>query len=217
MFQEFLKKYGKSVLIPCILCFAILYIFLQQNNSVPQTDELVTTIPLPTDELDNDEQSNEITEDETNQTVFIDIKGAVKHPGVYELQADDRIIDAIELAGGYRDDAVTEVINHAQKVQDEMVIYVPKKGEISEEIDIGQVVSSSTTTISSSETENTVNINLADESELLTLPGIGPSKAQAILAYREEIGKFQSIDDLKNVSGIGEKTFEKLKDYISIN
>ncbi len=137
------------MLIPCILCFAILYIFLQQNNSVPQTDELVTTIPLPTDELDNDEQSNEITEDETNQTVFIDIKGAVKHPGVYELQADDRIIDAIELAGGYRDDAVTEVINHAQKVQDEMVIYVPKKGEISEEIDIGQVVSSSTTTISS--------------------------------------------------------------------
>lgn len=205
------------MLIPCILCFAILYIFLQQNNSAPQTDELVTTIPLPTDEINNDEQQNEISEDETTQTVYIDIKGAVKHPGVYELQANDRIIDAIELAGGYRDDAVTEVINHAQKLVDEMVIYVPKIGEISEDFNIGQVVSSSTTIISSSETEKKVNINLADEFELLTLPGIGPSKAQAILSYREEIGKFQSIDDLKNVSGIGEKTFENLKDYISTN
>jgi len=103
-------------------------------------------------------------------------------------------------------------MNHAQKVQDEMVIYIPTKGE--------QLEDGATTLLTipteSAPKEQKININQADIAILATLPGIGPSKAQSILTYREEHGHFQAIEDLKNVSGIGDKTFEKLKDAITV-
>ncbi|MGE7666552.1 helix-hairpin-helix domain-containing protein [Ureibacillus composti] len=208
---------------PGIFCLLILFYFsLQHKDSSKTTEELITTIPQvneQTKQLSNDQTNNELNEISSNKQVIVDVKGAVKFPGVYQLTSEERVIDAITYAGGYLEEAETRYINHAQKLLDEMVIYIPKKGESLDEMQsIGQGVHSTSFDSNASPTSGKlVNLNTADETALSTLPGIGPSKAQAILAYRDENGSFKSIDELKNVSGIGEKTFEKLKDSIVVN
>lgn len=191
------------MLLPFSLVIGLLYFFLQQDNSAT-----VEIIPAITNE--HQQPEIEYVEQVTIPTVLVDVKGQVKFPGVYELTAEDRVIDAIRLAGGYTDVAETTMINHAQRLQDEMVIYIPQKGE---DMDIVSIGISLTTGTSSSNSEK-ININKADEIQLQTLPGVGPAKAQAIIAYRSEVGKFQTIEELKKVSGIGEKSFERLKDLI---
>ena len=146
--------------------------------------------------------------------IVVDVKGAVVHPGVYPFTTEDRIIDAIRAAGGYTAEADSRAINHAQKLTDELVIYVPQKGEKLDDMPVA--TTQTPTTSSNNSNSDTVNINTATENELTTLPGIGPSKAAAIIAYREENGSFQTIDDLKNVSGIGDKTFEQLQQFIAV-
>lgn len=142
--------------------------------------------------------------------MMADIKGAVNKPGVYEVGEENRVIDIIELAGGLAADADASALNFAMRVSDEMVIYVPRKGENPGEVE---------TIVQSSEQgggSKTVNLNKASKTELETLPGIGPSKAEAIIEYRETNGPYKTIDDLKSISGIGDKTFEKLKELISV-
>lgn len=197
------------MLFPGILVISgLCYFYFSSSDSSSPQEELIETIqPI--------EENNliESAEETLIQQVFVDIKGAVLYPGVYELQQDQRIRDAVQLAGGYTEDADTQLINHAQKVQDEMVIYIPKKGEPLEEGTTNFI----TMPAENNNNEQKININKADVAALSTLPGIGPSKAQSILSYREENGLFQTIDDLKNVSGIGDKTFEKLQDSITVN
>lgn len=157
-------------------------------------------------------------------SIIVDVKGAVKNPGVYSLSADSRVIDAILLAGGYSKNANSVSINHAQRLQDEMVIYVPKIGEEPSEIqaiasDQQSTPTPSTQTGSGSQTgsqSDKVNLNTADEATLMTLNGVRPSKAKAILSYRDDSGPFKTIEDLKNVTGIGDKTFENLRDFITV-
>ncbi|MEH7443137.1 helix-hairpin-helix domain-containing protein [Bacillus sp. JJ1122] len=157
-----------------------------------------------------EEMKNEATVPEQKPLVMMaDIKGAVIKPGVYEIEADDRVIDLIELAGGLTKDAEAASINFAMHVSDEMVIYVPRKGESTE----GSVPLQSG---QQTQDKQKINLNTAAASELETLPGIGPSKAEAIIEYRETIGLYKTIEDLKNISGIGDKTFEKLKELISV-
>lgn len=191
------------MLLPFALVIGLLYFFLQQDNSAT-----VEIIPAITNE--HQQPEIEYVEQVTIPTVLVDVKGQVKFPGVYELTAEDRVIDAIRLAGGYTDVAETTMINHAQRLQDEMVIYIPQKGEDMDIVSIGVSI----TTGTSSSNSGKININKADEIQLQTLPGVGPAKAQAIIAYRSEVGKFQTIEELKKVSGIGEKSFERLKDLI---
>lgn len=203
---------------PGAIGLIILYLFLQSNdssnstvlpNTIPQEEQIGQLV------IDENEHNEKEAETHHEQPVIVDVKGAVKFSGVYELTTEHRIIDAIQLAGGYTDEAETRYINHAQKLQDEMIIYIPKKGEDMEQISlVGQAVQS--TVPNSTVEKSKVNINTADETELSTLPGVGPSKAQAIISYRDENGSFQTIDDLKNVSGIGDKTFEKLKEFIIV-
>ncbi|WP_042478151.1 helix-hairpin-helix domain-containing protein [Bacillus ndiopicus] len=197
--QRYLQKYGKKVLLPSALLIGLLYFFLQQNNSAKV--EIIPATVQPEQAIENN-----IEEAITISAVIVDVKGQVKFPGVYELTEEHRIIDAIQLAGGYTDQADTKLINHAQRLQDEMVIYVPFQGE--------EVEESVSFTASQNKTSTKVNINTADEAELMTIPGIGPAKAQAIISHRNEAGKFQSIEDIKKVSGIGEKSFERIKDLI---
>ncbi|MFJ5764823.1 helix-hairpin-helix domain-containing protein [Lysinibacillus sp. NPDC093210] len=212
MIQSLWQKYRKSMLLPSILVICgLCYFFFSSFDSSPPQEELIETI-----QLTEQPALTEPAEEAVLQQVFIDIKGAVLHPGVYELNSDQRIIDAIQLAGGYSEDADTRLINHAQKVQDEMVIYIPVKGEQLDEV----MVSFNNATFaagSQTSTNDKVNVNKADNTELTTLAGIGPSKAQSIIAYREENGGFQTIEDIKKVTGIGEKTFEMLKDSITVN
>lgn len=214
--RQVIKKYGKTILFPGIVLLILLYLFLQQDSSNEEESLSITTIPqLEQSEQNNSEAETAKDEEQSVKKVMVDVKGAVQYPGVYELTTDQRIVDAIKAAGGYTDKAQNQSINHAQKLQDEMAIYIPEIGEEAENLQhSGQVMAGGAPATSSS--TDVVDLNSADETALTTIPGIGPSKAQAILAYREENGPFQTIEDIKNVSGIGDKTFEKLKDHISV-
>lgn len=140
----------------------------------------------------------------------VDVKGAVAKPGVYVLSPDARVQDAIQAAGGFSAEADSRSINLAMKVQDEMSVYVPQTGE---EIVLPALSASPTGT---GDNDTLVNLNTATEAELTTLPGIGPSKAAAILTYRTDNGNFKTIEELKEVTGIGDKTFDQLKDAITV-
>ena len=145
------------------------------------------------------------------EPIIIDVKGAVQRPGVYSLVEGDRLIDAINAAGGYLPEADSRMLNHAMKMTDEFVIYVPIEGE--EPIDIVQTVSVGT---SDRPSDGKVNLNTADEKELMTIPGIGPAKAAAIIQYRTDHGLFKTPESLMEVSGIGQKTFERLESQITV-
>ena len=148
------------------------------------------------------------------EIITVDVKGAVKQPGVYELRSDSRVHDAIHEAGGMTAEANSQSVNLAQKLSDEAVIYVAKEGE-----DVPALGSSESPATSSASAEKTgkVHLNRASESELQTVSGIGQKRAQDIIAYRDANGPFRSVDDLKNVSGIGEKTLEKLRDAFTVD
>ncbi len=137
---------------------------------------------------------------EAPDTIVVDVKGAVKLPGVYEVQSNLRVHHVIDLAGGLTQEAEEVGINLSQKLQDEMVIFVPTEGEVNEML--------------MPQTNNKISISSADLTQLQTLPGIGEAKAQAIITYREQAGPFKTIEDLTNVPGIGEKTVENFKDLI---
>ena len=206
--QNLIAKYGKRMMLPGILCVAGIFAFMYMQGNEESSFELIEEVePVQAEPVEEPLETKE------ELRVLVDVKGAVKYPGVYELTDEDRVVDAITLAGGYADGANPSLINHAQKLQDEMVVYIPLQGEETE-IAI-QSFAGSGDGGSGSEGAK-VNINTADEAQLTTLPGIGPAKAKAILAYREEQGKFQTIEGLKEVSGIGDKTFEQLKDLIDI-
>ena len=144
----------------------------------------------------------------------VDVKGAVQVPGLYVALDGERVFDLVEKAGGFTAEADRNRVNLAQIVEDQMVIYVPLIGEEQETISLQASIGSMG--IGNAQEEQKVNLNTANEMELQTLTGIGPSKATAIIQYRTENGPFKSIEELKNISGIGEKTFDKLKEEITI-
>lgn len=192
------------IFIGVVIAIIIVACYIQPFNSVNEGIELTEYIEEEEDVVEEVE-THEVNEEIS--TYLIDVKGQVQFPGVYEVTSDLRVHDVIILAGGFLDTANTNTINLAQKIQDEMVIYVPHLEEETE---------TSFESWSTAQNKQKVSINQATESELLTLPGIGPSKASAIIKYRDEFGKFNSIDELTNVSGIGSKTLENLRDYIEL-
>jgi len=148
-------------------------------------------------------------------SIMVDVKGQIKHPGVYQSSVGERVIDVIGRAGGVTKNADESQVNFAQHVQDEMVIYIPAKGE---EGLVAPVTAEGGAAAPGGNTNNAkIDLNKADATELQTLPGIGQAKAAAIIDYREKSGSFKTIEDLKNISGIGDKTFEKLKDLITVH
>ena len=162
------------------------------------------------------DKSKEISQAETeDQLVTVDVKGAVKKPGVYQLQSNSRVHDALEKAGGLTDEADLKSVNQAQKLSDEAVVYVAKVGENA--VDVTTSAPASATSGTGQAKSALVNLNTATEADFQTISGIGQKRAQDIIAYREANGRFKSVDDLKNVSGIGAKTLEKLKEYVTVD
>ena len=151
----------------------------------------------------------EKTEVSTTQVVviFVDIKGAVKNPGVYQMKSGDRVKDALDAAGGLTDEADSQKVNLAQRVEDQMVIVVPKVGEEATEIPAGAMSKEASK-------EGKVNINTATVEELKTLKGVGEKKAEAIIEYRKKNGSFKTKEDLMKVRGIGKKLFESFQERI---
>lgn len=210
LFLSFVSNHWRKFLFPAI-AITIVAVFLLN----PRGQAIDSEQPL-FPELIEEEQEDEVIEEMIAPTILIvDVKGAVVHPGVYTLEEGNRLIDAIEAAGGYAKEADTRMLNHAMKVVDEMLVYVPKVGEeLLEEAET--LIVTSATGQSSSTSGSVVNINTADESQLMTISGIGPSKAAAIIEYRNEHGAFSAPESLMEVTGIGKKTFEKLKDNIIV-
>ena len=148
----------------------------------------------------------------SSDTVFVDVSGCIKTPGVYELPYGSRIFEAIEEAGGFTKHADRALINQAETITDGMKINVPDKRDIEENGSGAAHVSGN----GASDNGELININTAGSEELQQISGIGPVTAEKIIQYREENGVFDSVEDITNVSGIGEKTLEKMKPQITV-
>ena len=174
-----------------IYLILIVVIFLTACNK-GETKELALTDV-------EDVTSTEETKDA--DTIFVYVCGAVKYEGVYELPDDCRVYEAIAKAGGLREDAATNTVNQAELLKDGKRLYIPTASEAENW---------------QPEESGKVNLNKASKEELMTLPGVGASRADSIIKYREQQGDFQSIEDIMQISGIKEGLFEKIKEFITL-
>ena len=200
----FFRQNVKSIIL-AFVCSLVLIIgglfYFNQNKTEDYSGVSFSNI---SNEINNKDERAEKRHDEK---IFVDVKGAVKHPGVFETTKDKRVKDLIEEAGGLLDDADTSTLNLSQKVKDQMVIYVLKHGEKPKQISDGGSSSSNT---------DVININTANKEQLMKISGVGKTKAEAIISYREKNGDFKKKEDITKVRGIGKATFEKIKDKIEV-
>lgn len=217
------------------LSFILLFVFFLYNYYSNKNEVLAKEIKEVKVEKKEEKKKKEV------KTIKVDVKGAVNNPGVYELNENSRVIDALNMAGNIKDNADTSIINLSMILKDEMVIIVYSKEEIEnykkslenakiitekkkEELVCPDTINNACVNKNSKKAENKteekedeiVNINTATKEELTKISGIGDGKADSIIKYREENGDFKTIDDIKNVTGIGESLYEKIKDYITV-
>ena len=172
-------------------------LFSKKEEAVEELAEVETTMLAEKTEVSTTQEA----------VIFVDIKGAVNNPGVYQMKSGDRVKDALDAAGGLTDEADSQKVNLAQRVEDQMVIIVPKVGEEATEIPVGG-------TSKEAAKDGKVNINTATVEELKTLKGVGEKKAEAIIEYRKKNGSFKTKEDLMKVRGIGKKLFESFQERI---
>ena len=217
--MKFIKKHKGKIFIIIFIIFTAYTVIDTYSLKEPKEEKKEVTIK---------KQAKEDKET-VSQKVLIDVKGEVNTPGVYELTVDNTVIDAIKKAGGLTSQSDTSNINLSKKLEDEMVIIVYSKEEINEmnkEIecppcnDVCVTKEDEKALLEEKETEEKitgkVNLNEADIEALQTLDGIGEVKSKAIIDYRDKNGPFKQIEDIKNVSGIGDSVYEKIKDNITV-
>jgi len=233
MFESNMRYWIISIIIIILLLLTIaLNIYIYYNPRIIEQDNDIV--------LEKEVEEPDIQEEELI-SYYVDIKGAVVNPGVYQVNKGTIINDVINMAGGLNKDASTKYLNLSKETSNEMVIYIYTNKELVEEpkviketcnckneiikdcvnnkasvIEIGNTNKEENNESSNSISNGKVNINTATLEELMNLNGIGESKAQAIIEYRNTNGNFNSIEDIKNVSGIGDSAFEKIKDYITV-
>ena len=216
--KEHLKKIiGVIVVLVGITGIIVInYLYEEPQSAIAESNEL-ELVDLTT-----------TTSEEGKKSIFIDIKGAVKKPGVYETDENSKVIDAITLAGGLKSNADTSNINLSQHLKDEMVIYIFTENELkkseekiacdttckTEVIEVNNCTEK-TSSVNNEKNDKLININTASKEELMSLSGIGEAKADAIIAYRNE-KQFATIEDIMEVSGIGESVFATIKDSITV-
>lgn len=202
------KKRGFAEIL-CLVCCLLICSCKEQEEVVLEQPSLEAAQEEPT-KLEKE-----------NTSIWVDVGGAVNHPGVYELKGEARVFEAIEAAGGFSENADTGWLNQASLLSDGEKIQVYTLEETSQMKAQGMGQNQSPETESQAagggHTGQTgkVNINMADVNGLQEIPGVGKVRAQAIADYREENGAFQSIEEIQKVPGIKGKTFEKIKDYIT--
>lgn len=182
-------------------------------------------------DADADNESEAVSDKEMQQAmIYVDVCGAVANPGVFQLSAGSRVFQAIEAAGGYLPEAALTCVNRAGVLTDGQQLYILTQEEMERQgLDPAEMAKASDGQMNGSagtgqntgmaaqvQQDNRININTADEAQLTTLTGIGATRAQAIIAYREENGPFAAIEDIMNVQGIKEGTFAKIKDEIVV-
>ena len=206
-----------------ISCVLIGDIYILYKNNQSKNEEVVDIfreekVEEPKEEIEKQEN--------TKQKVFVDIKGMVANPGVYEVDKESRVNDVIEIAGGLIEGADTSLINLAKIVSDEMTIIIYSNEEILEKYKEEICVCDCPLITNDACIENNINesnknnqkinINTATKEELMTITGIGESKAESIIEYRNQKGNFKTIEEIKNVSGIGDTLFEEIKNNITV-
>lgn len=221
--MTFKYRYRKQIIIGIISSIIIISLII------------IAIINLPKEEVKEDIVIKKEKKKETPivEELKVDIKGQVINPGIYSLKTDSRVIDVIAAAGGLTGEADTSVINLSKKIADEMVIIVYSREEVADfhktkEIEAQveekciqkdeQALKNDACVKNEENIKVTgkVSINTASIEELMTLTGIGEAKAKDIIAYREKNGPFKTIEDLKNVSGIGDSVFAKIKENITV-
>jgi competence protein ComEA len=210
--KDWLIEHKFYLIIAVLLILGSFYYFyvyvdeeLPLNSSISQVDNKQLSDAKDTEKKEPPEK------------IMVDVKGQIKLPGVYLSNSGERVIDVINRAGGLTDQADQSKVNFAEHVHDEMLVYIPAIGEEGISTPGTSGGAPMTTSGGTGQTQGKININKATESELQTLPGIGPAKAAAIIEYRNTSGPFKAVEDIKNISGIGDKTFEKLKDSIAVH
>ena len=210
---EKIKEY--KIIVICVSLGLVLggFFLLKPVAQTPAKETKVQTevTTVSKDSTDVKEDGNQKEEVVEQDLITVDVKGAVKTPGIYDLPVGSRVNDAVQKAGGLTEQADSKSLNLAQKVSDEALVYVPTKGEEAASQQTGSGVASSTSK------EKKVNLNKASLEEIKQVKGLGGKRAQDIIDHRETNGKFKSVDELKKVSGIGAKTIEKLKDYVTVD
>ena len=210
-YQNYLRKYWLWIaggILFIIISLGVQYHKVTQSQLyfIEETsEENLTSVDIP--------QSEELI-------IYIDIKGAVNRPGLYQLSEGSRMVDAIEAAGGLTTEADDRTINLAEKLLDQQKIIVYTESEIAEQLmqeDRDNLLERDVYPSNPSDATQKININIATIDELQALPNIGPKKAQAIIEYRQTNGSFQTIDQIKEIKGIGEKTYEELAHLISVS
>lgn len=213
-------KNNKTKIILGLLIFILgiigYYIYMNQSNfSISDEDILISQ-----DNTENviDNETKNTTNEENKNMIIVHVSGAVKSEGIVELEEESRIVNAIEKAGGLKENACIKDINLASRVEDGEKIYIPTNEEYTKLENNNQnndlIENSSQKSITNK--TNKININTATQSELETLPGIGSATALKIITYRNENGKFKTIEDIKKVKGIGENKFKEIKNFIVI-
>ena len=201
----FFKQNIKSIVLAFFCSVVVIGIgFYYFNHSKTEDYNDISFSNHKSDRIDNEEKND----DKQDEKIFVDVKGAVKNPGVFETTKDKRIKDLIDVAGGLLDDADTSTLNLSQKVKDQMVIYVLKHGEKPKQMSEIDTTSSSSGDV--------ININTANKEQLMKISGVGKTKAEAIIEHREKNGDFKKKEDITKVRGIGKATFEKIKDKIEV-
>ena len=218
------QKIILSIVISIIFVLVLIYVY---QNLYEEDSEIILTneenvLDVETNEIEgSNEEISSPNNSEAEETVVVHVIGEVNNPGVVTLPEGSRIIDAINEAGGKTEEADLSKINLAYIVEDGTQIYIPRINEnlnqvnlISDGAGVGVVITDSN--VEENEVNAKVNINTASKEKLETLPGVGETTAQKIIDYREANGKFKTIEDIKNVSGIGDSKYESLKDKITV-
>ena len=226
--KEWVIKYRLAIEIGVFCCLiisvlGISFLLFKNSNSVEEQSMTMSYLQNESESSVELVSVDHVSESSVEK-IYVDVKGAVYLPGVYEVTSDMRLIDAVDLAGGFSEEADQTPVNLSLKLADQMVIFIPKLGDsetlqTDQETQIASMEENVITVPEGSSEPNAstkVNINLADASELQQLSGIGEKKAEQIVTYRQDNGSFQKIEELKNVSGIGEKTFEAIQSSITV-
>jgi competence protein ComEA len=214
--KDLLNVRNIVLIILALFCILSSFYLYGRNKSKVFKDEYMKNIFVEENESEKDILENDSVEtlgenvvNNTPNKITVEIKGEVKNPDVYEIDDGSIIRDLINMAGGLTQEANIDGINRAEKLRANQLIVIPNKDNVNN----NSVSSSVSTGISS---DGIININTATLSELQNITGVGEVKAQSIISYREKNGGFKAIEEIKNVDGIGDKTFEKIKDQISI-
>lgn len=207
-------KYTKNIIIFSFvfICGIVSLIFFQSNKN--SSDDFTVSESSAANK-DNNRENEFNTDTSAAEKLVVYVCGRVRTPGVYELKYGDRVIDAVNMAGGTLEDADLTSINMAEPVEDSSKIEINSMGNTAND-NSGENNTGSDKADSSSDNSGKININKADLTSLMSLPGIGEARAGSIIAYRREHGSFKTIEDIMNVSGIKESAFSKIKDLIKV-